>query len=257
MAGAGSERGFKVRVTQAQETGENSLDRAEAQLAANSTIAKFYDTSVVSQLINYSQNATSGGSDGYFEGDEPIPGQDDALGSDNYAMEVVAFLDLPAGVTRFGVRSDDGYKLAAGLNLNAASVPLAFHNGGAADETFDVVVRAAGIYGIRFVWYERTGGANVELFTVDRSSGVRTLVNAAGGVRAFTSAVAAASVEALASPALNGSYTAIAGAVVDAQNKTVTVPAGTSSQFLRLSSGSPVTITDVSLVGGNLVIRYQ
>jgi hypothetical protein len=56
---------------------------------------------------------------------------------------------------------------------------------------------------------------------------------------------------------LNGSYTAIAGAVVDAQNKTVTVPAGTSSQFLRLSSGSPVTITDVSLVGGNLVIRYQ
>jgi len=257
MAGPGTERGFKVRVTQAQESGENSLDRAEAQLAANSSIAKAYDTSVVSPLINFSQNATSGGSDGYFEGDEPIPGQDDALGTDNYAMEVVAFLDLPAGVTRFGVRSDDGYKLAAGLNLNAASVPLAFHNGGPADETFDVVVQAAGVYGIRFVWYERTGGANVELFTVDRSSGVRTLVNASGGVRAFTSAVAAASVEALTSATLSGTFTTVPGAVVDAQNKTVTVPAGASSQFLRLSSGSSITITGVSLSGGNLVIRYQ
>ncbi len=257
LSGPGSERGFKVRVTQAQEMGENSLDRAEAQLAANSSIARLYDTNVVSQAINFSQDATSGGSVGYFEGDEPIPGQDDALGNDNYAMEVVAFLDLPAGITRFGVRSDDGYKLAAGLNLGAGSPPLAFRNGGPADETFDVVVQAAGVYGIRLVWYERSGGANLELFTVDRSSGVRTLVNSAGGIKAYTSAVAGASIEPIGSVTLNGSYTAVAGAVVDAQAKTVTVPAGGSVQFLRLSSTSPVTITGLSVSGGNLVIRYQ
>ncbi len=257
LAGPGSERGFKVRVTQAQETGENSLDRAEAQLAANSQIARFYDTNVVAQAINFSQDAASGGSAGYFDGDEPIPGQDEAYGNDNYAMEAVAFLDLPAGVTRFGVRSDDGYKLAAGLNLNAASIPLAFHNGGPADETFDVVVRVAGIYGIRLVWYERGGGALVELFTVDRSSGERTLVNTAGGIRAYTSAVAAASIEAVGSATLDGSYTPVAGAVVDTQARTVTVPAIGSVQFLRLSSASPVTVTGVSLTGGNLVIRYQ
>ena len=77
------------------------------------------------------------------------------------------------------------------------------------------------------------------------------------GIKAYTSAVAAASVEALSSPSLNGAFVAVQGAVVDAQNKTVTVPAGASSQFLRLSSGSPITITGVSVSGGNLVIRYQ
>ena len=118
-------------------------------------------------------------------------------------------------------------------------------------------MKAAGVYGIRLVWYERTGGADVELFTVDRSSGVRTLVNAAGGIKAYTSAVAAASVEAVGSATLNGSYTAIAGAVVDTQARTVTVPASGSVQFLRLSSASPVTVTGVSLSGGSLVIRYQ
>ncbi|MBM3901651.1 MAG: hypothetical protein FJ379_06120 [Verrucomicrobia bacterium] len=257
LPGPGSERGFKVRSTQAGETGENSLDRAEAQLAPNSSIPALYNINVVSQTINFSQEGSSGGSAGYFEGDEPIPGQDDALGDDNYAMEVVAFLDLPAGVTRFGVRSDDGYKLAAGLNLGAGSPPLAFHNGGPADETFDVVVQAAGVYGIRLVWYERSGGAHVELFTVDRSSGERTLVNAAGGIKAYTSARAAASVETVGSATLDGTYMAVAGAVVDTQARTVTVPAGGSVQFLRLSSTSPITVTGVSLSGGSLVIRYQ
>ena len=47
------------------------------------------------------------------------------------------------------------------------------------------------------------------------------------------------------------------GAVVDTQARTVTVPAGGSVQFLRLSSASPITVTSVSLSGGSLVIRYQ
>ncbi|MBN8247019.1 MAG: hypothetical protein J0L84_06200, partial [Verrucomicrobia bacterium] len=219
LGGPGPERGLKVRVTQSEENGENSLERAEAQLAANSTIVKVYDTTVTAAAVNYSQNGIDGGTDGYFEGDEAIPGQADGIGTDNYAMEVAAFLDLPAGVTRFGVQCDDGYKLASGLNLGAASPPLAFHNGGPADETFDVVVPVAGVYGFRFVWYERGGGAHVEWFTVDRATGVRTLVNAAGGVASYTSAIVPAGVQALGSSTLGGPYLAVTGAVVDSQAK--------------------------------------
>lgn len=257
LGGPGPERGLKVRVTQAEEQGDNSLDRAEAQLAANSTIAKFYDTTVVAGAINYSQNGLEGGTDGYFEGDEAIPGQSADFGSDNYAMEVVTFLELPAGVTRFGVQCDDGYKISSGLNLTASSPVLAFHNGGPADETFDVVVPTAGVYGFRFVWYERSGGAHVEWFTVDRASGERHLINTAGSAAAYTSAVPPVGVQALGAAVLGSPFVPVAGAVVDGVARTVTVPASGSAQFFRLSSEGSVAITGVEMVGGNLVIRYQ
>jgi len=257
LGGPGPERGLRVRVTQSEEAGDNSLERAEAQLAANSTIAKVYDITVVAPVINYSQNGLDGGTDGHFDGDEAIPGQADGIGTDNYAMEVTAFLDLPAGVTRFGVQCDDGYKLASGLNLGAASPPLAFHNGGPADETFDVVVSVAGVYGFRLIWYERGGGAHGEWFTVDRTSGARTLINAEGGVASYTIAVVPIGVQALGSAALGGPYLPVVGAVVDAQAKTVTVPGTAALQFFRLSSEGPVAITGAEWIGGNLVIRYQ
>jgi len=257
LGGPGPERGLKVRVTQSEEAGENNLERAEAQLALNSTIAKVYDITVVAAAVNYSQNGLEGGTDGYFEGDEAIPGQADGIGSDNYAMEVTAFLDLPAGVTRFGVRSDDGYKLASGLNLGASSPPLAFRNGGTADETFDVVVPVAGVYGFRFVWYERGGGAHVEWFTVNRVTGERLLINAEGGVPSYTSALVSAGVQAWSADTLGGPYTPVAGAVVDPQAKTVTVPGSADRQFFRLSSDAAVSLSGVEWRAGSLVIHYQ
>ncbi len=49
--------------------------------------------------------------------DSQIPGASTELGNENYAMEVRAFLQLPAGVTRLGVRCDDDYKLASASTL--------------------------------------------------------------------------------------------------------------------------------------------
>lgn len=253
----GPDRGFKVRVTQAEETGENNLDRAEAQLAANSTIPKFYDTNVVATAINFSQDALFGGWAGYFEEDEAIPGQADEYGSDNYAMEVLVFLDLPAGVTRFGVRSDDGYKLANSPNPTASTVPLAFVNGGAADVTFDVFVATAGVYPFRFVWYERSGGAHVEWFTVDRTTGERTLVNGAGGIAAYTSAAVVPTIQVLGASSLDSPFAPVTGAVVDLQQKTVTVPATAEAQYFRLSSETAPVVSGATLSDGNLVIRYE
>ena len=258
FSGPGTQRGINTRVTQAQEVGENSLDRAEAQLAAGSTIPNNYDITVLSDVINFSQNAINdGGTDGYFDGDLPIPGQTVEFGDDNFAMEARTFLDLPAGVVRFGVRSDDGYKLASALNPNASTTPLAFHNGGPADETFDVVVPQAGVYSFRLVWYEHTGGAHVEWFTVDRTTGDRTLVNAAGGIAAYTSAATGPLL--LGSETLTGQFQLLLGFQVDTAAKTITVPISGAfgSYFYRVQADTAVTITQVKHVGGNVVITYQ
>src|SRR6185503_15072743 len=107
------------------------------------------------------------------------------------AMEILAYLDLPAGLFRFGVRGDDGYKIIAGTALNDLNTTLfAFHNGGPADETFDFVVPQAGFYPFRMIWYERGGGAFVEWFSVDRVTGTRTLINdpnTSTALKAYTS----------------------------------------------------------------------
>lgn len=257
-SGPGTIRGLKTRVTQAQDPGQNSLDFAESQLATGSTITKNFDVSVVSDLINFSQNVISGGdTNGYFAEDLAIPGQTEEFGDDNFAMEVITFLDLPAGVVRFGVNSDDGYKVASALAPNASTPPLAFHNGGPADETFDVVVPQAGVYAFRFVWYERNGGAHVEWFTVNRTTGERTLVNAPGGIAAYTSASSAPTL--LGSETLAGQFQALLGYQLDPAAKTFTVPVSGAfgTYFYRVQADGPVSITQVKRIGGNVVITYQ
>ena len=260
MAALGTTRGIKVQVVQAPvDAGllENSLARAEAQLAVGSTIARAYETNVIASVINYSQEGFAGGFAGSIEGDEGIPGQSDEGGTDNWAMAAVTYLDLPAGVVRFGVQSDDGYKVAAGLTLDSSTPALSFFNG-VANDTFDVVVPQAGVYGFRMVWFERGGGAFVEWFTIDPATGKRTLINADGGIKAYTSAQApVVAVQLLGSANLNGTYTALASAVVDLTAKTITIARPTENQFFKISGASSLTISGVRLVGETLVIAYR
>ena len=260
MGAPGSQRGIKVQVVQAPtDVGllENSLARAEAQLASGSTVPRAYETNVVSPVINFSQEGFAGGFAGSFEGDEGIPGQTEDGGTDNWAMAAVAYLDLPAGVVRFGVQSDDGYKLAAGPTLDASTPALSFFNG-VANDTFDVVVPEAGVYGFRLVWYERGGGAYVEWFTVDPSTGKRTLVNADGGIKAYTSAQApVVTVQLVGASSPNGTYAAVAGAVVDTGAKTITVDRPSDTWFFRVSGASALSLSGIQLVGDKLVITYR
>jgi len=260
MGAPGSQRGFKVQVVQAPvEVGllENSLARAEAQLATGSSLPKAYETNVIATVINYSQEGYAGGFAGSFEGDEGVPGQTDDGGTDNWAMAAVTYLDLPAGVVRFGVQSDDGYKVAAGVALNASTPALSFRND-VANETFDVVVPQAGVYGFRLVWFERGGGANVEWFTADPATGKRTLINADGGIKAYTSAQApVAGVQLVASATLDGVYAAVVGAVVDSTAKKITLARPTETRFFKVSGPASSTISGVQLAGDTVVITYR
>ncbi|MFM8357672.1 MAG: hypothetical protein ACKOET_03860, partial [Verrucomicrobiota bacterium] len=163
--------------------------------------------------------------------------------------------DLPAGVVRFGVVSDDGYKVAAAAKPEAATVPLEFNNGGPASETFDVVVAEAGLYPFRLVWYERGGGAHVEWFTVNRATGARTLVNAAGGVAAYV-AVAAPAIEVRASASLTGTYAPVPGTVIDTNARRVTLPLEGDQRFYRLLGPRALRLTGIQVEGNQAVLRY-
>lgn len=263
--GPGLERGLAVRVVQAPqgiEGLENSLDRAESQLAPNSPIPAYYTNNVTVPVINFSQNGPDS-ADGYFEGDALIPGlQVDVNGSDDIAMEIQAFLELPAGTHRFGVRCDDGYKIVAGNSLTDNTTPaLAFHNGGPADESFDFVVPQSGFYPFRMVWYERGGGAHVEWFSVDPGTGERTLINdpnAASAIKAYTSVTAAPAIQVQSVTRITDAFAAEPAAQVDATAGTITVPRSGAMGFYRLQySGSAIRITGVRAVGPNLVITYS
>ena len=258
--GKGVARGLNFRLVQAPPDGgalENSLTRAEDQLNPNGPYPRAVDASGVTDVVNYSQNASSGGGDGVFGNDLPFPGEDPNIGNDNYAAAFTGWLELPAGITRFGVVSDDGYKLASAVNPGPSTLPLEFHNGGPANETFDVVVPEAGLYAFRLVWYERTGGAHVEWFTEDRATGARTLVNDAGGIRAWASVEAVApSIVLESAPALGGAFTAEATAIVDANAKTVRVAVGPgNARFFRLKGAS--NIDSIAIESGNVVLRYR
>jgi hypothetical protein len=178
-SGTGNERGFNVRLVQSlRENGNlaNSLARAEEQLSSGSTIPEYVDTTAVYQVINFHQDGASGRN---FPDDVAPPGLNiEENGAEDFAVEITGYLDLAAGVHRFGVVSDDGYKVTSGPNFTeAGSVALGFHSGGTADETFEFVAPEAGLYPFRMVWYERGGDAHAEFFSVNRSTGEKILIN--------------------------------------------------------------------------------
>jgi hypothetical protein len=128
FAGRGVTRGLKYRFVQSPpENGalENTLQRAEEQLSPSGPYTRAVDQSGTTDVVNYSQSAIDGGTDANFGDDLAFPGQTADLGTDNWAAEFVTWLDLPAGITRFGVTSDDGYKLAsAAAPSPSTTVPL-------------------------------------------------------------------------------------------------------------------------------------
>ena len=89
-----------VQALQGTQGLENSLARAESQLAQNSTIPAFYSTNVIESVINFSQTGP-GSSDGYFPEDDIIPGLDPEANG-NVDIAVTSVLQTTAGKMIFG-----------------------------------------------------------------------------------------------------------------------------------------------------------
>jgi hypothetical protein len=264
VAGTGKDRDFNVRVVQEEQgvNTDNSLAWAESLLAPGTSLVKLFDTNVVAQVINYSQNAPDG-TDGSFANDAVIPGITETGVNDDIAMEITAYLDLSAGIYRFGTRSDDGYKVQVAKDFDRSASPLAFHNGGPANETYDFVVSQGGLYPFRMLWYERGGGAHVEWFFADfAATPTRTLINdpaVSSAVKAYrTITVPSVTLQSSATLA-SGSFTAESGAVVDTNAKTVTAPRSGDQRFYRLSAATApaLHIKGIQFQGQNVVLTYE
>ena len=133
-------------------------------------------------VINFEQDAGIAGNfndnNGFLDDFLPgIPGFEDS--TDGIAAEFLTYLEFSKGFHSLGVNSDDGFEVTTGPSLkDQGAVVLGRFSGGrgSADSIFNILVEEAGIYPVRLVWYEGTGGANVEFFSV-AEDGEKILIN--------------------------------------------------------------------------------
>ena len=207
--GSAQNPGFLVRTVQAPlDTGilnPNTLTRAIKQL--NGTLTDTGGVLVANvatpgpnpdgthniDLINFHLDGSAYAvfpDDTLFPG---IPGLDG--GPNNFSTEVLAFLELPAGVHRLGVavntdrtdtETDDGYTLFIGQDARDFLAPVvgSFFRGSVpgfssafTTNEFTVVAPVEGIYSVRLVFYQTRNDAALEFYTVDSATGEKILVN--------------------------------------------------------------------------------
>lgn len=265
--GSGLNPGFSLRLVQASVVTANSLARAEQQLGTNPPAGyAAFTTNAVASVINHTQKDTNGPGyveDGYFAGEFNFPGIDPTVQADpnDLAMEILAYLELPAGVHTFGVRSDDGFKLSSGAGFaDPNALVLGQKTSGTFDGTFDFVAEQAGLYPFRMVWYERGGGAYVELFTVNRTTAEKTLVDDPGApsaIKAYRGVSVPAIVLESAAALMAGGFATESGATVDTVAKTVTVARSGNQRFYRLRGPTAMSIRTTQISGSNVIVTYE
>jgi hypothetical protein len=202
--GSGSHPGFTWRSVAARfDTPplDSSVARAIAQLNGTlidpatgtpytnfATIGTNADGSFdIDGVVNFDDNFLS---EGDFPGDTPFPGLD-AGPYDWFSCEGLFFLELPAGFYRLGVNSDDGFEFNALPPKGTLGSPIVlgvFDGGRSASDTFfDFLVQSGGVYAFQLIYFEDTGRASCELFSVRLPSGVEILVNDLTNVNAIKS----------------------------------------------------------------------
>lgn len=134
------------------------------------TIARTVITNAAQQLAVFSENApvinylnTSSGAN--YGGDRTFPGLTIGSDRDDFVIHATATITIPAaGVWSFGVNSDDGFGLTIGGASMSAPNPR-----GPTDSIQNFNFPAAGDYPLDLVYFERGGGAEVELFAAQGS----------------------------------------------------------------------------------------
>lgn len=257
--GSGVDPGFTVRLVQSDQETENSLWRAERQLAVPPQLPIDLETNTTVNVINYTQNAVPNDApDGRFADHATFPGIDPAGNTDDMAMEVLFYLEMPAGTHRFGVTSDDGFQLRVG---NTPSDPqglvLAENTEGTFDGTVDVVVVEAGVYPFRLVWFERGGGAHVEFYAEEAGGGFVLINDAGSRFKAYRS-VSVSTVVLESSAGIEGGFAEASGAVIDSGARRITVPLNEgAARFYRLRGAEALKLSSIDLESDTVVLTYE
>ncbi len=218
----------------------------------------FYTENLETNAVQYEQ---CGGSTPNFGQGTPYPGiptsdtingtYDCATGTDpnRFAIAASINLQLGPGVYRMGVNSDDEFKVTAGgifgTNVYLGSSETMpgereFRQG--VQPEFDFAVQSNGVYQIRMIHEEGSGGAHCEWYWVNRTTGTRELVRPL----ALDSAAS-----------VKGPFAMEAAAFFNPSAKTVTVPKSGTTRFYRLRSSTGYTLGKPVMSGGNVVLSYQ
>jgi len=143
----------------------------------------------IDTVINLNQFADGTVGSATFSPDDQMPGVPGINGfSDGIDAEIRTFVELPAGVVTLGVTCDDLFRAMTGNINDPATAVILGEDLGLQNRTtlMQLFVVEAGIYPLRIVYQERTGGAYVEVFSV-KADGEKALLNdtANGGLRTF------------------------------------------------------------------------
>ena len=221
----------------------------------------FFD---VPDVINYNEAAPAAAGN-FFDTSTPpfvdaqFPGI--TTGSDFYVQDVQMYLQLNAGAYRFGVSSDDGFKLLAGRGAgDVIGVQLGIQDGtrGTADTVFDFIAPTSGFFPFRLVYNEATGGATLEFYMVDLVTGKKTLINdlsATSPIKAFRESAVGRPYVSKALPARNYGFAfATDDLVVEITDGAVPVNPGSVSLTLNGVAVTNITkngsVTTISRTGG-------
>ena len=149
-------------------------------LSSSNATARFE----IDTMINL--NHTGGGGGGSFTPDDQMPGLPATDSSTaGIAAEVLTYLNLPAGLTRMGILSDDVYWVTAGKVYDAFDAIRVGTR--VLDETVLYLnVQEAGVYPFRVIYENGGGGGHIEWYTL-LPDDTKVLVNdtANGGVAAY------------------------------------------------------------------------
>jgi hypothetical protein len=155
------------------------------------------------------------------------------------------------------VTSDDGFQLLCGTSAtDPSSVIIAEKTEGTFSGYFDMVVPQVGVYPFRLVWFERGGGAHVELYSLEAGSSNPVLINdAVSPIKAYRT-VNAPSLVLESAPSLDGEFLEEAAATIDEGARQITVEAQGAARFYRLSGPNETTLSGIEVQGTTVVLTY-
>ncbi len=154
-------------------------------------------------IPGYIDFSTSPTTSGLFANDVYPPG---VVGTDQYALEIMTYLNLAPGPYTFGVNAvrnynttapgsfrESGFRLTGGPNprdLFAPEIASFDKSRPEGEKQFSFVVQQAGIYPFRLLWFSGVGPSDLEWYQVT-PEGNRILIGdvSSGGLTAYKDAV--------------------------------------------------------------------
>ena len=191
---------------------------------------------------NFSASSTPAFQDDTIPG---IPGTS-LTPADRYVVSIETILQLKRGAYRFGVNSDDGFRLSSGWGPGDV-VGIQFGTAGDrgfADTTMDFAVEADGNYPFRLMYFQTGGGQGCEFFVANVETGEKTLINdlsAAAPIKAYRESAASRPYVSRVLPAIGSQFViADMDLVVDITDGAIPVDNGSIALTLN---GAAVAVT--------------